>query len=113
MEYKVNLAELDAIIPRLEGLLGYVQGNLGMVEDRVKALHTPAGRGEPAWTGEAADAHLRAHAEWTRGAQAMRDGLDKMRAAARDAHGSYSVTIAANLALLDRAGAPTRPEGSR
>lgn len=99
MQYKVDTAELDALLPRLRGLVAFVEDHLGQIDDRVRAMHDPDGG---AWSGEAADEHARAHQEWTRGAARMRDGLAKMEAAARTAHDNYTATVAANLATLGR-----------
>lgn len=93
--YRVNLAELDNITARLQGLIGFVEQCLTQIESRVAVVQST-------WSGEAADAHAAAHRDWLAGAQDMRDGLERMRTAARIAHDNYASASATNVAMLGR-----------
>jgi WXG100 family type VII secretion target len=95
-EYRVDLAHLEAVTARMEGLNGFVAESLREIEERIAAL------GDGNWTGEAAAAHAVAHMEWTASAEKIRDGLAKMRAAAAAARAEYDSAAAANIALLGR-----------
>ncbi|WP_327109754.1 WXG100 family type VII secretion target [Nocardia sp. NBC_01730] len=94
-EYRVDLAHLEAVTARIEGLNGFAEDALREVEERMATLQSN-------WTGAAADAHATAHAEWTTSAAEIRDGLQKMRAAATAARKQYQAASAANTAMLGR-----------
>ncbi|MEU5759573.1 WXG100 family type VII secretion target [Nocardia sp. NPDC047648] len=96
-DYRVDLAHLEAVTARMEGLNGFVEDSLREIDERVAAV-------QGNWSGEAADAHATAHAEWTAAAAKIRDGLAKMKAAAASARKEYEDAVAANLAILGRGG---------
>ncbi|MEU2092498.1 WXG100 family type VII secretion target [Nocardia beijingensis] len=96
-EYRVDLAHLEAVTARMEGLYGFVADSLDEIEQRIAAV-------QGNWSGEAADAHAAAHKEWTDAAVKIRDGLAKMRAAAAAARKEYEAAVAANLTTLGRNG---------
>ncbi|MEU4345338.1 WXG100 family type VII secretion target [Nocardia sp. NPDC023852] len=94
-EYRVDLAHLDDVTTRMEGLNGFVADSLREVEQRIAAV-------QGNWSGVSAAAHATAHAEWTASAAEIRDGLQKMRAAATAARAQYEAAAAANAAMLGR-----------
>ncbi|MBP1159792.1 WXG100 family type VII secretion target [Rhodococcus sp. PvR099] len=96
--FTVDLEQLDHVIARIAGLVGFVEENLDELENRVAGL--PA-----SWTGKAATAHADAHRKWEAGAKDLREGLDAMRTAARQAHEQYTGAVSANLQMLGRGGA--------
>ncbi|MGY1969732.1 WXG100 family type VII secretion target [Nocardia gipuzkoensis] len=96
-EYRVDLHHLAAVTAQMQGLNGFVEDSLREIEERIATV-----QGD--WTGEAADAHATAHAEWTAAAAKIRDGLAKMKAAADAAEKNYSAAVAANLSTLGRGG---------
>lgn len=51
------------------------------------------------WDGEAADAHLDAHARWSGDAAGMNAALARMRAALAGARGNYAASGAANAGM--------------
>ncbi|NEW37151.1 WXG100 family type VII secretion target, partial [Nocardia cyriacigeorgica] len=79
----MDLAELENITTRLQGLIGFVEDCLTQIDTRVAAVQS-------SWSGQAADAHATAHRDWLAGAQDMRDGLERMRAAAVTARDNYT-----------------------
>jgi WXG100 family type VII secretion target len=94
-EYRVDLDHLEAVTARMEGLNGFVADSLREIEERIATV-------QGNWSGEAADAHAAAHAEWTDAAAKIRSGLEKMRAAAAAARAQYESASAANIAMLGR-----------
>ncbi|WP_036530479.1 WXG100 family type VII secretion target [Nocardia sp. CNY236] len=96
-EFRVDLEHLDIVTARMEGLNGFVAESLREVEERIAAV-------QGNWSGEAADAHATAHAEWTAAAIKIREGLTRMRAAATAARKEYESAAAANVAMLGRGG---------
>ncbi|MBF6090339.1 WXG100 family type VII secretion target [Nocardia cyriacigeorgica] len=54
--YRVDLAELDNITTRLQGLIGFVEDSLTQIEARAAAV-------QASWSGEAADAYAVSHRE--------------------------------------------------
>ncbi|MGW4717318.1 WXG100 family type VII secretion target [Nocardia sp. NPDC004260] len=96
-EYRVDLAHLESVTARIEGLNGFVADSLVEIDERIAAL-------KGTWNGEAAEAHALAHAEWTTAAAKIRDGLARMKSAAASARNEYEAVVAANLAVLGRGG---------
>ena len=64
---------------------------------RLAALHLT-------WDGAAAEAHRTAQSEWEAGFAEMREALDRMRAAARTAHTSYTSAADTNLRMWQQVG---------
>lgn len=94
-KFTIDLEQLDSVIARLSGLVGFVEEQLDELDRRIAELPTT-------WSGLSADAHADAHNEWSSGARDLRDGLDIMRAAATRAHEQYSNAVAANLRIFGR-----------
>lgn len=96
-QYRVDLAQLEAVTAKVASLTGFVTESLRETEERIATV-------QASWNGAAADAHAAAHAEWTTAAAKIADGLAKMQAAAAAARRSYEEGSAANLAMLGRGG---------
>jgi WXG100 family type VII secretion target len=96
-DYRVDLAHLEDVTRRMEGLNSFVADSLREIDERIATV-------QGNWSGEAADAHAEAHQEWTVAAEKIRSGLAKMRAAADSARKEYEAAVAANLATLGRTG---------
>jgi len=84
--FGVDLDQLDELVARLRGLVGFVQEHLGEFDRR-------AGKSLASWTGQTADAYAEAHREWAASARELNAGLDDMRSAAAQAHGAYTEAI--------------------
>jgi WXG100 family type VII secretion target len=97
--YRVDLTELEAAGDRLGNLIGFLEDCLDQIEMRVGVLRQ-------GWSGDAATAYDDAHAEWLDGVGDMKDGLLRMREAARTAHTNYTNAVATNVAMLGRGAAP-------
>ncbi|GAA5088338.1 WXG100 family type VII secretion target [Nocardia iowensis] len=100
-QYRVDLAQLEAVTAKVASLAGFVNESLREVDERMAAV-------QATWTGAAADAHATAHTEWTTAAAKIADGLAKMQAAATAARRSYEQGSAANIAMLGRGGGSAR-----
>ncbi|MGY1939689.1 WXG100 family type VII secretion target [Nocardia gipuzkoensis] len=96
-QYRVDLAHLETVTARIAGLASFVSESLREVDERIAVV-------QGTWSGEAADAHATAHAEWTAAAAKINEGLAKMQRAAAAARQSYEDGTAANLAMLGRGG---------
>ncbi|WP_069166896.1 WXG100 family type VII secretion target [Nocardia altamirensis] len=96
-QYRVDLAQLEAVTAKVGGLTAFVAETLREIDERVATV-------QQTWTGQAADAHATAHAEWVTAAAKVNEGLDKMKRAAAAARQSYESGTAANLAMLGRGG---------
>lgn len=96
VSYRVDLGQIDQIVPRLEGLVGFVAQCLDQIDAKIRALHAAG------WEGQTADAYQAAHTRWMAGARDMRDGLDAMRRNAQQAHDAYRAALAANAQTLGR-----------
>ncbi|WP_278262999.1 WXG100 family type VII secretion target [Nocardia sp. AG03] len=106
MRYRVNLTELDDAVVQIEALRAFLAESLIEIDERVNAMRAE-------WSGAASAAYDTAHAEWITSARTAADGIEKMRAAARTAHDSYTATIAANRAMLGRDGGSSTVDESR
>lgn len=93
--FRVDLTLLSEIVGRITAFDGHVGQALEDVDRQVDCLHAT-------WTGEAAGQHRVAHEEWRRGVAGMREGLSKMRDAARTAHGNYTCAVAVNTAMWEQ-----------
>lgn len=96
-QYRVDLAHLDAVTSKMEGLNEFVSESLREITERIATV-------QQGWAGEAADAQATAQAEWDAAAVKVYEGLDRMKRAAAAAHASYSDASAANLSVLGRNG---------
>ena len=90
--FTADLAELEAVVDRLASF-----GSLLL--ERVADLDAEVARLRGEWLGDAADEHAAAHAQWSRGAREMADGLDGMRRCVATAHENYRSAVSANLAM--------------
>ncbi|GGN94010.1 WXG100 family type VII secretion target [Nocardia rhizosphaerihabitans] len=97
MRYRVNLTDLDDAVAQINALKTFLEESLDEIDERVNTMRAD-------WSGAASDAYDTAHVQWLTSARTAADGIEKMRAAARAAHDSYTATIVANRTLLGRAG---------
>lgn len=65
-------------------------------EETIKEAEQLAKAFEQLWVSTAAEEHQKAHAEWAKGAQEMRDALAEIRQAAANAHANYTSATAVN-----------------
>lgn len=94
--FRVDLDELEQLVARVSGFVGFLNDSLDGLQQRVSAV-------QQNWNGAAADSQAEAFREWRTGATDVAEGMATMRQAVLDAHGRYSAAIAANLAMLGRA----------
>jgi WXG100 family type VII secretion target len=94
--FRVDLDELEQIVARVSGFVGFLNDSLDGLQQRVSAV-------QQNWHGAAADAQAEAFREWHTGATDVAEGIAIMRQAVLDAHGRYNAAIAANLSMLGRA----------
>ncbi|MFC4127243.1 WXG100 family type VII secretion target [Nocardia rhizosphaerae] len=94
--FRVDLEELEQIVTRVAGFIGFLNDSLDGLQQRMSAV-------QQNWTGAAADAQAAAFREWHTGATDVADGIEIMRQVVQDAHDRYNAAIAANLAMLGRA----------
>jgi WXG100 family type VII secretion target len=87
--YAVDLGELQQKIDEMAAFEKRIEKALEHLDHVVEGLHVT-------WTGQAADAHRAAHAEWVAGMKQMHTGLREMRDAAQRAHGNYTSAVEAN-----------------
>ncbi|MFC6012301.1 WXG100 family type VII secretion target [Nocardia lasii] len=99
----MNLNELDDAVIQINALKNFLEESLVEIDERVNAMRAD-------WTGAASLAYDAAHVDWIASARTAAAGIEKMRAAARTAHDSYTATIVANRALLGRGGQATGSE---
>ena len=88
----VYLADFDAI----ESHVAHAQRFSDRVEQAAVHLQRVVDDLHLTWAGQAAAAHRVAHQEWSRGAEAMREALAAMAAAARHARSGYASAATAN-----------------
>ncbi|BDU01055.1 MULTISPECIES: WXG100 family type VII secretion target [Nocardia] len=93
--YRVDLDELEQIVARISGFIGFLNDSLDGLQQRISAV-------QQNWSGAAADAQADAFREWHTGATDVAEGIDTMRQAVRDAHDRYTAAISANLSMLGR-----------
>ncbi|MEV0335856.1 WXG100 family type VII secretion target [Nocardia sp. NPDC050717] len=94
-QFRVDLVELEQIITRVSGFVGFLSDSLDGLQQRIAAV-------QQNWSGAAADAQAQAYREWHSGATDVAEGIDAMRQAAQAAHDRYSAAVATNLAMLGR-----------
>lgn len=88
--FKVDLAELDAVVASLDAFKTTFATQLTDLETANKALRRD-------WLGEAAEAQRVAHERIATGAKEMQTALAGLHAAARHAHASYTAAVSANV----------------
>ncbi|WP_054815712.1 WXG100 family type VII secretion target [Nocardia arizonensis] len=93
--FRVDIAELEQIIARVSGFIGFLEDSLQGLQQRISAV-------QQTWTGAAADAQAEAFREWTAGATDVSDGIAVMRQAIVDARDRYEAAATANLRMLRR-----------
>lgn len=98
---------MTAFVADLDELSAVVR-SLAACERRLATLADDLARaqsvGQEHWDGAAADAEATAYAGWHAGCAAMREALDRMRAAADRARTQYSATADLNRALWQQVG---------
>lgn len=93
MRYRVDLDELMAFVDRLQSFEQRAETIAARVDGKVASLND-------SWSGAAAAAHRAQHDEWVAGAAQMREALGWLRAAAHNAHRTYTDAAQANLDML-------------
>ncbi|MCC3331660.1 WXG100 family type VII secretion target [Nocardia abscessus] len=93
--YRVDLDELEQIVARISGFIGFLNDSLDGLQQRISAV-------QQNWNGAAADAQAQAFREWHTGATDVAEGIDTMSQSVRDAHDRYTAAISANLSMLGR-----------
>ena len=90
VSYKVDLAELQRVLDRLDAWERTLQAKVADLDHAVQQLHGT-------WQGEAAAAQKAAHERLLKGAGEVRAGLATMHEAGRNAHDNYRAAAEANL----------------
>jgi WXG100 family type VII secretion target len=93
-EFSVNIDDLDQLVARLSGLVGFIEDHLDEIDDKVATL---TGTG---WEGVAAQAYSDAHRQWVTGAREFTDGVRNMSDAAGRARTRYSTAADINKQML-------------
>ena len=94
------VADLDEISAVVRSLAACERRLATLADDLSRAQSV----GQEHWDGVAADAEATGYAGWHAGCAAMREALDRMRAAADRARSQYSATADLNLALWRQVG---------
>ncbi|MBI3228242.1 MAG: WXG100 family type VII secretion target [Mycolicibacterium cosmeticum] len=84
---------LDGLIAALATFSGDIDAQLDELEQRVDGLHVQ-------WSGDAAGAHAKAHAEWEQGALLMAEDVRRLHQASTNAHSAFRSITEANRALF-------------
>ncbi|MEU0544937.1 WXG100 family type VII secretion target [Nocardia sp. NPDC005978] len=92
MRHRVDLAQLDSFVTRVDGFGTFLEAQITELDRAVTTLQS-------GWEGSAADAQATAHAGLMTAAQEIRDGLKDIHSAAQAAHTRYTQAIAANVAM--------------
>ncbi|MFD4433486.1 WXG100 family type VII secretion target [Nocardia sp. NPDC058497] len=93
--FRVDLAELEQIVTRVTGFVGFLNDSLDGLQQRLTAV-------QQNWTGAAADAQAEAFRDWNVGATEVSEGIQLIRTAAQDAHDRYTAATQATLTILGR-----------
>lgn len=88
-KYAVDLDQLQQRIDEMASYEHKIEQALQQLDRVVEGLHIT-------WTGQAADAHREAHAQWVAGMKEMHAGLVEMRNATSRAHDNYTSAVDAN-----------------
>jgi WXG100 family type VII secretion target len=86
---RADLDALSDLVARLAAFDRAADELAADLETQVRRLHDQ-------WTGQAAQAHLSAHAQWVTGAVGMRSALRELRTVVVTAHLNYTAAAAAN-----------------
>jgi WXG100 family type VII secretion target len=89
------LADLDELDSVVTSLTACHRRLAALGDDMAQAQRN----GQASWDGTAAEAQSAAWADWQRGSVAMREALDRMRAAAEHARQQYSSAADLNVAM--------------
>jgi WXG100 family type VII secretion target len=92
--FSVDLNRMEEAVDRMGTFDTALSAHLDDLDARVSRLHRT-------WTGDAADAQRRAHAEWMAAAKEMRTALATMHSIATTAHRNYTAAVATNVAMWD------------
>lgn len=88
-DFDVDLDELDELVEQMDHFNKFVDTSADQLISQMDKLHS-------IWDGQAAAAHTEWHDRWIAALEDMQDGLDKLKAGSRTAHGNYSKAVAAN-----------------
>ncbi|KAA8959488.1 WXG100 family type VII secretion target [Mycobacterium sp.] len=88
--FRVDPEALADAAARMGEYARYAESMVSEIESLIAHVHVT-------WSGEAADAHRRAHRHWVGGEAMMRAGLAQLRAAGTTAHANYTSAMAVNL----------------
>lgn len=89
MKFSIDTDELDRRITEMARFERGLERRLADLDKAIADLHVT-------WIGDAAVAHRKAHADWTRGAEEMKRALVALRQAAAIAHRNYESAVDAN-----------------
>ncbi|MCX4096656.1 WXG100 family type VII secretion target [Nocardia sp. alder85J] len=93
-KFTVDLAHLDQIVARMNGLAGFLTDTFDEIDRRVKALHS----GD--WDSVAASAHADAHNKWIGEAREFAQGVADATGAAKRIHARYNTAVEVNTKML-------------
>ncbi|MBF6316959.1 WXG100 family type VII secretion target [Nocardia cyriacigeorgica] len=93
--FRADLDELEQIVARLSGFVGFLNDSLEGLNQRISAV-------QQNWDGAAASAQADAFREWHTGATDVAERIEAMRQVVIGAHDRYQAAIAANLSILGR-----------
>ncbi|MEV6361437.1 WXG100 family type VII secretion target [Nocardia asteroides] len=93
--FRVDLAELEQIVARVSGFIGFL-------EDSLDGLHSRIAQIQQSWSGQSADAQAEVFREWNLGASDVSEGIQLIRNAAQDARDRYTSATQSTLAILGR-----------
>ncbi|MFJ1459321.1 WXG100 family type VII secretion target [Nocardia sp. N2S4-5] len=82
-DFRVDLAGMQLLVDQAGGLEKRIEDRLRDIQARVAELHI-------GWSGQAAEAHRTASAEWATGAAEMNTALAELRAALEHARTVYT-----------------------
>ena len=95
--FDLDADQLTRTVDQMAACGAILQELADRLSARIAALHLT-------WDGVAAEAHRTAQAEWGASFAEMRESLDRMRAAARTAHTSYTSAADTNLRMWQQIG---------
>ncbi|MFE9790011.1 WXG100 family type VII secretion target [Nocardia salmonicida] len=91
-DFTFDLDDLDQLISRANGFIGFLTESLDGINNRIASI-------QQNWQGAAADAQEQAYREWATGAATVIEGLTQMHNAAVTARDAYSAAQEANLRM--------------
>jgi WXG100 family type VII secretion target len=94
--FSVDLDRMQTAIEQMTRFDTALGVHLERLDARIDRLHTK-------WSGDAAEAHRRAHKQWLRAARDMRHALQTLRSISETAHRNYQSAVAANGRMWDEA----------